>query len=223
MPLKPEVILVAQKKPALIVKPAAKKPQKHHKPKKLRVAKYARIRVKKPIFYSIISVVVAIAVAVTWALVSQSVRETNTTLNESSRVANATYLVAKKQASLIKIIGTKLQRQSEIQNYQSAPNDLQKFMADDYRLFKQQCIANGVLAGDIGYELHSVVYDSFAVIKRSCNGVDTLIAKKFETKWATVFSGNILPPCSLTNDLAIPQGASYYCQQNEVRYVNPNP
>ena len=224
IPLKPEAVFVAHNKQT----PAQKKPKvRKSKPKtnhkKSFISKFARTRVKKPIFYTIVSVVLAIVVVYLWIIVGQSVRETNVILDSSKKTASAAYVIAKKESDLVRIIGTRLQRQSEIQNYQSAPVDLQRFMTNDYRTFKQQCISNGTLAADVGYELSAVVYDAYAVIKRSCNGTDTLIAKKFESKWATVFSGNVLPPCALTNDLTIPQGVSFYCMQNEIRYVNPNP
>jgi hypothetical protein len=94
---------------------------------------------------------------------------------------------------------------------------------DDYKVFKKQCTVNDKISSDVGYELHSVIYDSYAVVKRTCNGTDTAILKKFGSTWAIAFSGNVLPPCTVTNDLDIPQGASYYCVQDGVTYVNPNP
>jgi len=222
--IKPEEVIVAHKKvvvlkPKAVPKKVIKKPKKKH----LGLRKYGKIRVRQSVFFSIISIILAIAVAITWVRVQESVRDTTANLDASARTANSTYVIAKKEADLIKIIGTKLQRQSEIKNYQSAPTDLQKFVTSDYKQFKQQCIANGKLSDDVGYEVSSVIYDSFAVVKRTCNGTDTAILKKFGDKWAVAFSGNVLPPCSVTNDLNIPQGASYYCEQNSVMYINPNP
>jgi|GEM_PF-1122271 len=224
-PLQPEEVILARAKPKSITpkappKKSVKKPKKHP----IHWRKYARLRVRKDVFYSLISIVLAIVVVFTWMHVSESVRDIHNNLNASTRTANATFLVAKKEADVIRVIGTKLQRQSEIKNYQSATPDLQKFVSSDYRTFKQQCIANGTLSDDVGYEVSSVIYDAYAVVKRTCNGgTDTAILKKFNDKWALVFSGNVYPPCSTLNDLNIPQGASYYCTQNDVPYINPNP
>lgn len=222
--IKPEEVLIARKKTAISKpQPAPKKAIKKPKKKRIALRKYGKIRIRQSVFFSIVSIILAIAVVITWMQVQASVRDTTASLDASVKTANSTYVIAKKEADLIKIIGTKLQRQSEIKNYQSAPTDLQKFVTADYKQFKQQCIANGKLSDDVSYEVGSVIYDSFAVVKRTCNGTDTAILKKFGEKWAIAFSGNVLPPCSVTNDLNIPQGASYYCEQNGVTYINPNP
>ena len=223
--IKPELVLTAHK-------PKRTNPPKHKKqaanPKKQKqhkkhFAKYLRIRIKQRTFVVIVAAVTVVAIIITWLFVSQALKQADAMLEDAKNVAGSAYVAVKQEANLIKIIGSNRQRASEIVNYQSAPAELQKFIMADYRQFKKQCIANATLSDDVGYELSSVIYDSFAVAKRSCNGTDTAIFKKFDEKWAVVFSGNIDPPCSLVNDLEIPQGASMYCAQDGVRYVNANP
>lgn len=221
---KPEEVIVARHKVAKKAIPKKQPKRPTRRPKKVvHWRRFLRFRVRKDVFYSLISIILAFTMIVTWIQVRASIRDTNKNLTASSRTADATYLVAKKEADLIRIIGTKTQRQNEIKNFQSAPIGLQKFIASDYRTFKQQCIANGKLSNDVGYEVSNVIYDSYAVVKRTCNGTSTAILKNFNGKWATAFSGNVNPPCTVTNDLDIPQGASYYCEQNGVIYINPNP
>lgn len=224
--IKPEEVIRAKKRvvvsqPKPVPKPRPK-PKKRHK-KHISVKKIANKRVNNPIFVSILAIVLSIFVVFTWVYVSRSVKETNNNLDQASKSANGVYLIAKKEAELIKIIGTKMKRQSEVVNYQSAPDDLQKFVDADYKIFKQQCIVNGKLPSGVSYEISNIIYDSYAVIKRGCNGTESTILKKFDKKWAVVFSGNIYPACSLVNDLDIPQGASMYCDLNGVTYLNPNP
>lgn len=225
--LKPEEILRAKKRSVglpqkPLPKPVKPAPKKRHK-KTLSLKKLGQRKVKNPICISIIAIFLAIVVIIVWVLVAKSVKETNNSLDASEKSANGMYIVAKKEADLIRVIGTKLKRQSEVVNYQSAPADLQKFIDADYKAFKQQCMVNGKITNNVGYEVTSIVYDSYAVIKRNCDGNDTLILKKFDTKWAVVFSGNVLPTCSTVNDFDIPQGASMNCEQNGVVYLNPNP
>ncbi len=220
--LQPEEVYVARPKKVSVPKPAPKKKVKKSKPK-VHIKKYARIRVRRSVFVMVVVATLSIAVAITWIVVKQSILETNKSLQASAKTANGMFIAAKTEADLIRIIGTKKQRASEIINFQSAPVDLQKFIMDDYKTFKKQCTVNGKISSDVGYELKSVIYDAYAVVKRTCNGTDTAILKKFGATWAIAFSGNVLPPCTVTNDLDIPQGASYYCTQDGGTYVNPNP
>ncbi|MFO0882455.1 MAG: hypothetical protein U0491_03320 [Candidatus Saccharimonadales bacterium] len=221
---KPELVLRANpKKPAQPKRVQNKTVKKHPKSRPVPVKKILNKRVRRRVFYPVVAIVLAFFVVITFLQVRSSVAGTNALLTSSAKRANDGYVVAKKEADLIKIIGTKLQRRSEIVNYQSAPNDLRAFADTDYRAFKTTCIKNGSLSNDVRYEISNVEYDKFAVIKRTCNGgTDTVILEKFD-KWGVVFSGNVYPPCSLTNDLDVPQGASYYCMYNGVRYINPNP
>lgn len=221
---KPEIVYRAQpKKPARVLVKPKKKPSKKSKSVKLPIKKTLNKRVRRRVFYPIVAIVVAFFVVMTFMQVRSSVTDTNTLLTGASSHANDSYVIAKKEADLIKIIGTKFQRRSEIVNYQSAPADLRSFVDTDYRAFKSACITDNKLTGAVRYEISNVEYDKFAVIKRTCNGgTDTVILEKFD-KWGVVFSGNIYPPCSLTNDLNVPQGASYYCMYDGVRYINPNP
>lgn len=225
--IKPEAVLRAKPRKTLSVqKKIAAPPKKtHHKKSHLgaSIRRFLKKRIPRRVFLPIVAIILAIAVVVTGLSVLQSVRTTNTLLDRAAKQANVPFLIAKKEADLIRIIGTSTKRQAEIENYQSAPADLQAFMMKDYRQFKEQCIAAGALPDDVGYKVENVIYDSYAIIKRSCNGAETAIAKKFENGWAIAFSGNVLPPCSLINDYDIPQGASYYCQQNGITYINPNP
>ena len=225
--IKPEAVLRAKPKttPPLPKKAVARPKKTHHKKSHLggTVRRLLKKRIPRRVFLPIVAIVLAGAVVVTGSAVLQSVKTTNTLLDKAAKQANVPFLIAKKEADLIRIIGTSTKRQAEIENYQSAPADLQAFMMKDYRQFKEQCIAAGALPDDVGYKVENVIYDSYAIIKRSCSGTETAIAKKFENGWAIAFSGNVLPPCSLINDYDIPQGASYYCQQNSITYINPNP
>lgn len=225
--VRPEAVFRARPKP-VTQKPASKKqPLKKRHKKQLgwlkAVRRFGHKHVPRRLFVAIVAIVLTAAVIATGVLVQESVSQTNQLLTEAAEQANNSFLIAKKEADLVRIIGTKTKRQSEITNYQSASAGLQSFMNADYRQFKASCIANGSLPSDVGYEVTNVIYDSFAVIKRTCNGTDTVILKKFDSGWAIVFSGNVLPACSLVNDFAIPQGASYHCEQNGVTYLNPNP
>jgi len=224
---KPEAVLRARPKaapqPVAVKKPTKKAKKRRSVSFFTRIRRFGRHRLPRSVFLSILGIILGTVVVAVGVYVQHSVHETNVNLAEASKTADQSFLVAKKEADLIRIIGTKAKRQSEIVNYQSAPSSLQAFMTADYRAFKQQCVANGMLADDVGYELNNVIYDSYAVVKRTCNGTDTAILKRFGNAWTVAFSGNVLPPCSLVNDLTIPQGASYYCAQGGVRYLNPNP
>lgn len=221
---KPEVVLRARPKKIEVIKPKPKKkPVKKPKAVKIPINKWLHKRVRRKVFYPVVAIILAIFVVITFIQVKDSVANTNELLTTASSHANDSYIVAKKEADLVKIIGTKLQRRSEIVNYQSAPADLRTFADTDYRAFKSACVTNKTLTGDVKYQIYNVEYDKFAVIKRTCNGgTDTVILEKFD-KWAVIFSGNVYPPCTLTNDLNVPQGVSYYCMYDGVQYINPNP
>lgn len=223
--LKPELVLVAHSaKTAVAAKPKkSPKKQKKHIRKKNSIAKYFKLRIKQRTFALIVASVAIVAIVIVWLTASQAVLQANKMFDSAQSVAGSAYEAVKQEAELVKIIGNNDQRAREIVNYQSAPAELQKFIMADYRQFKKLCIANGVLSDDVGYELSGVIYDSYAVAKRSCNGTETVIFKNFNKNWALVFSGNIDPPCTLVNDLEIPQGAAMYCAQDGVRYVNANP
>lgn len=222
---KAEAVLRAKPKP----KPIAKKPvAPKKKPAKRRnihlpLRSLLHKRVKKPVFYTIIACFLAVVAIVTFLQVRTSVLQTNQLLEAASTRANDSFLFAKKEAELVRIIGTKLERRSEIINYQSAPADLRAFAEADYRTFKANCVVDKKIDGTVRYKIENVPYDSFARITRTCNGgTDTVLLKKFDT-WAVIFSGNVLPPCTLTNDLDVPQGIAYYCTYDGVSYINPNP
>ena len=222
--LKPEAILRAHPKKR-VVKPVKQKKKPAKKPKAVHipVRKLLNKRVRRKVFYPVIAIILAIVVVITFLQVRASILDTNALLTAASSHANDSYVIAKKEADLVKIIGTKLQRRSEIVNYQSAPADLRAFADTDYRTFKSSCITDNKINGEVRYEISSVEYDKFAVVKRTCNGgTDTVILEKFD-RWAVIFSGNVYPPCTLTNDLDVPQGASYYCMYDGVKYINPNP
>lgn len=225
--IKPEQVIHAKKR--VIEKPQKPAPKlKRVKPKKNR-NKHSLLKIlfskklKSPIFNTIVMIVLVFFVILTCVIVSKSIKQTNILLDQSNATSNTMYLFAKKQAEIIKIIGPKQKRQSEIVNFQSAPKDLQEFVEADYKEFKQQCIVNGKLQDGVSYEISNIIYDKFATVSRNCNGAESSILRKFDKKWSVVFSGNNLPKCSLINDLDIPQGASMYCDQNGVSYVNPNP
>lgn len=225
--IKPEEVIrarkrVTEKPPKPAPKPKKQKPKKRHT-KHHYVNKLFGKKLKSPVFYSLVIVILAFFVILTWVFVSKAVEQTNNSLDQSSATSNTMYLFAKKEAEIIKIIGPKQKRQTEIVNFQGAPKDLQYFVETDYKDFKQQCIVNGKLPDGVSYEISNIIYDKFAIVKRNCNGAEMSILKKFDKKWSLVFSGNNLPSCSLVNDLDIPQGATMYCDQNGVRYLNPNP
>lgn len=223
--LKPELVLVAHSAKTAVATKPKKSPKKSKKRNRRKngIAKYFKFRIKQRTFALIVACVTLVAIVIVWLAASQAVLQTNKMFDSAQSVAGSAYEAVKQEAKLVKIIGNNDQRAREIINYQSAPAELQKFIMADYRRFKKQCIANGKLSDDIGYELSAVIYDTYAVAKRSCNGTDTVIFKKFDNGWALVFSGNIDPPCTLVNDLEIPQGASMYCALDGVRYVNANP
>ena len=222
--IKPEAIIRATPKRRIAApKPPQKKPTKKQRRVHIPLRAFLHKRVKKPIFYSIVACFVAIVSVVTFMQVRTAVTNTSDLLAAASQRANDSFLFAKKEADLVRIIGTKLERRSEIVNYQSAPADLRAFADADYRSFKANCITDKKIVGTVRYKIENVPYDSFARITRTCNGgTDTVLLKKFDT-WAVIFSGNVQPPCTLTNDLDVPQGIAYYCTYDGISYINPNP
>ena len=220
--IKPEQVIVAKKVAKPKSPPPKPTPKNHHKRRSLLKSLFSK-KLKPTTFVSIVIIVFVVSVVVVGIMVSKSVKQTNISLDHARSTSDSMYLLAKKEADVIKLIGSKPKRQLEIINYQSAPTELQAFAEKDYKEFKQQCIINGNLSANVSYEIANVIYDKYAVVKRSCDGSELSILKKFDNKWAVVFSGNNLPSCSIVNDMDIPQGATMYCDQNGVQYLNPNP
>jgi hypothetical protein len=185
--------------------------------------KISRIKVNKFTIIFIFAVCLLVCVLVVWLYVAKAIKQTNQLYDSSIKIANNMYIVAKKEADLSRVIGTKDVRRSEIINLQSASNSLQRYIEYDYRNFKQSCMVNNKLPDNVGYEIVNVVYDSYALVRKNCQGSENEILKKFDKNWSVVFTGNILPQCSMVNDLAIPQGIMMYCEQNSATYLNPNP
>lgn len=148
-------------------------------------------------------------------VLTRSIKDTNET------IAAGAY--TKDTVQRMRLIGKPDTYPAEIANYQSAPEDLQPFILDDYKMLKTQCIVNGGFAGPVSYAIVNVVYDSFARIEKNCNGADTLLLKKMSGTWTVIYSGNDLPKCSDVNAFGIPQGISYNCRDGFVTYTNPNP
>ncbi len=147
--------------------------------------------------------------------ISHDIQRTNET------IAAGAY--SKDTVQRMRLIGKPDTYPAEIANYQSAPDDLQLFILDDYKMLKTQCIVNGSFAGEVSYAIVNVVYDSFARIEKNCNGTDTLMLKKMSGIWTVIYSGNDLPKCSDVNAFGIPQGISYKCRDGYITYTNPNP
>lgn len=122
-----------------------------------------------------------------------------------------------------RIIGTKEQLQSEIINFQSAPDDLKQYLIKDYANFKSKCIVNGKLIGPATYQIAAVVYDSYAKILMDCEGEDSQILAKVGGRWAVVHAGNAAPNCNDVNSLSIPMGIAPTCTDGRVLYPNANP
>ncbi len=148
-------------------------------------------------------------------VLTRTIQDTNET------IAAGAY--TKDTVQRMRLIGKPDTYPAEIANYQSAPEDLQPFILDDYKMLKTQCIVNGSFAGAVSYAIVNVVYDSFARIEKNCNGADTLLLKKMSGTWTVIYSGNDLPTCSDVNAFGIPQGISYKCRDGFVTYTNPNP
>ena len=128
-----------------------------------------------------------------------------------------------KQTALAKVVGGPKELVLEMEGFQSASPDLQEYVLKDYRKFKQNCVVNGQLLDDTSYVLKSVVYDSYALVGKYCNGVQNDVLVKMSGVWTIVYSNNDLMPCSLVNDYSIPKGISLRCADNGVTYLNPNP
>lgn len=156
-----------------------------------------------------------LAVRYAYVTVRQTIDTTNTTIADNA--------YSKDTVQRLRLIGKTENYPAEIKNYQSAPQDLQPFILEDYRFLKTQCIVNGAFAGPLTYEIVNVVYDSFARIEKNCNGADTLLLKKMSGTWTVIYRGNDLPKCSDVNAFGIPQGISYKCRDGFVTYTNPNP
>lgn len=121
------------------------------------------------------------------------------------------------------LIGNKGQLESEITNFQSAPDDLRDWVLRDYAVFKSKCIVNGEFIGPTTYEIANVVYDGYAKILMNCEGEDAQIVAKIGGRWVVVHSGQAAPNCNDVNSLAIPQGVAATCTDGKVLYPNPNP
>lgn len=214
----PEVVYVAKpKKPVATKKPIKKTAKKSHK-KPLLLK-----RVNKHLFYSIIFIVGVVVTLFVWVYVATQVNKATVVFDAAEAVARNSGVNRSSDLQTVRVVGSDEKLKSEIINLQSAPPDLQAYILKDYRLFKQTCVVNGQLIDTASYELEGVVYDTFAKIRRECNGSDSLILKKFDSGWSVIFTGNAYPECSLVNDLNVPKGMAYNCTQNGVTYINANP
>lgn len=204
----------------VVPKRADHRPKKKKKTGRKNVPLTARLHqaIPLPLLILISIVIVCLTLATMWYAtqnISRIIQNTNETI--------ATGAYSKDTVQRLRLIGKTENYPSEIANYQSAPEDLQPFILEDYKMLKTQCIVNGSFAGPISYKVVNVVYDSFARIEKNCNGADTLLLKKISGTWTVIYSGNDLPKCSDVNAFGIPQGLSYKCRDGFVTYTNPNP
>jgi hypothetical protein len=121
-------------------------------------------------------------------------------------------------------IGTYNQLKKEIVGFNKATSaDLQAYVLKDYKNFKKSCVVNGEISNPVYYELENFVYNTFARIKRGCNGHERIILKKFNNRWAVVYVDNKMISCEMVNAFSIPQPISYNCENKGVVFINPNP
>ena len=99
----------------------------------------------------------------------RSVNLTNSIYEASVSDAAGFLAYDKSQIKIAKIVGTNVQLEKEIINYNWAPPDLQQFILKDYKRIKNNCIVNGNLVGEVSYRLISVEYDKYATVMRGCN------------------------------------------------------
>lgn len=159
-------------------------------------------------------------ITVWWVM--HSVSEANR-LNRLALKSSETMPYSEQDIKTAGIVGTVKQLKSEIKGWDKVSGDIHPYILRDYKQYKKDCVVNGQLAGEVSYELVNMTYNSYALVKKGCNGVTSEILKRFDNGWAVVYSGSAMIPCGLVNDLDIPQPVSYNCIDNGVVYVNPNP
>jgi hypothetical protein len=209
-PKKPKSILAPKK-------PKHRKPNVRHKKRVLK-PKFKLISQRMLLLYlGFVLIVFAL-----WFMY-QSVNLTKSVYEASISDSNSFLAYDKSQIKTAKIVGTKVQLKNEIKNYNWAPADLQKFMLNDYKSIKKNCVVNGSLVGEVSYRLLSIEYDKYATVMRGCNGEQKSVLAKFSNNWIVIFSGNTTISCSVINDYDIPKIVSPICETNGVLYLNPNP
>lgn len=213
MAIKPKV--ASKKKPSMRVG----KINKTHKQKHVNKRKHK----KKQNIFALLLVAIVLMVVFAIFYMYRSVDLTNIYNEASASDAAGMLAYDKTQINTAKIVGSDAQLRGEIVNYNWAPNDLKQYVLKDYKEFKNNCVVNGNLVGQVSYKITSVEHDKFATIIRGCNGEQKSILAKFSGKWANVFSGNTLVGCNIINDFSIPRVVSPNCETNNVVYLNPNP
>lgn len=216
---KPQTVYTVQKKPTASKAPPKKKQQKQHRWLNAPFNKSTYLQ-KTGRGSAFVIIVVVLVVAATW--VNAAARGF---WHEQKRADRASSRLQEDSSAwtMLRLVGSPSYYPKEIQNYSSAPADLQAFALKDYRKFKASCISNGKLITPLNYQISNVVYDSFARISKECGGTDMSIVVKMSNKWTVVFEGNDLPTCDSVNEYQIPQGISSQCVKNLVVYTNPNP
>jgi hypothetical protein len=219
--IKPEMVYTALPRKAIKPKPA-KKPQKKKVHKKHQPTK-AEQRTQNRMVRRALGACISLILLIVALYILTGLFKLERIFDESIRTTEVLNSIDKDAAAKARIAGSNSALQAQIVNFQSAPQDLQSFITQDYRNFKNSCIVNGQISPDVGYEVVAVVYDSFAKVARTCGGTTTALLKRFESGWTEVFSGNVPPACSLVNDLAIPKGLAATCVEQGASYQNPNP
>lgn len=209
------------KKPRLKpAKPSSKKLIKRATKKSANSKK--KLATKTPLSVLLMIFFVSIVLVILWTLLHTNA-ETDRINKQIIKSADSMLFYDANDIKTASIVGTIKQLKSEIVGWSKGNGDLHQYMIRDYKQYKKACIVNGMLAGDVYYELVNMTYNSYALIKKGCNGTESYVLKKFKTGWAVIYSGNELISCKLVNDFDIPQSISYNCVNNGVVYVNPNP
>lgn len=199
-----------------------KNKQKKPKPK-FKILKKCTAKIKmhaSSLFLILIFTIIFISIF--W-FIKTAVTNTDNSYENSLNVAKSFLIVDSKKVQVASVVGSNYQLEKEIENFQSAPDDLKAFILKDYREFKGNCVVNGKLIGPVEYKLENVVYDQFARLKRTCITNDSAIIAKIGGRWSFVTVGNVLPECRVVNDLNLPQGVTFNCTDGMVIYTNPNP
>lgn len=213
--IKPELSYkVIPKKQAKNVAKKKPKPKKNHKTIKLLI-KYKHI--------TVLLFVIAVLLGVAYWYINETIKSTTALYDNSVLVARSFLTVNSRDVQVASVVGSNEQLAKEIENYQSAPDDLKTFLLKDYRAFKGNCVVNGKLIGPVEYKVENVVYDQYARLKRTCISNDSAIVAKIGGRWSVVTAGNSLPECRVVNDLNLPQGVTLNCTDGMVIYTNPNP
>lgn len=196
-----------------VVKPRPKIKRRHHKHKQLLSMSLPRV--------ATIVIIVFVTTLASGVVFVRAYQAYNALRSANESASDALY--SKEMVEKMRLIGDGTNYPNEIINYQSAPQDLQNFLVQDYKKLKTGCIINGQFAGTLQYTVVNVVYDSFARIEKNCNGADTLLLSKISGVWTVIYAGNDLPPCDAVNAFDIPRGLSSQCRDGLVTYTNPNP